>query len=510
MSLKYLLASTLGLFLGILFAYEVNFSTQVFVVSFVISLTNFLILKFQKPTTYKIKNETSIFLTLFFLFISLGILLGQYNLAQKISRSEAFQDFISQRESFTGIVKEVGQTENSTYLILNLKGEQNYKVKIITAKSQKYMAGDILSFKGQIVSGNVLLPETKEKLNKSFNTEIKNSLHGIEGEVAFPKIETLGRETNFFYTFKNSKNKFVNILNETSPKIVASLSAGATLGEAYLFPQTDLENFRYAGLSHLIVLSGFNITIVILFFGIIFLALNLKLKLRIFLSLLTIIIFIIFVGGEPSIVRAGIMGSLLLLANLFGKQYVAKQGLFLSAFGMLLFNPAIAPYDISFHLSFLATFAILYGLPILDNYKIWQTQNLHSKFFRNTIEIFKITLVIQILILPYLAFTFQKISTLGILSNILVVPVIPIIMLLTLLIIIFYYIFAPLSVLFGYLSYFFCKYIFLVASQVAHFSISKIPTQISLYTLIIIYALIFFLIYFEEERYRLQKYLKNN
>ena len=39
---------------------------------------------------------------------------------------------------------------------------------------------------------------------------------------------------------------------------------------------------------------------------------------------------------------------------------------------MIIINPKIALYDVSFHLSFLATFAILYLVPIFDNYKFFQ------------------------------------------------------------------------------------------------------------------------------------------
>ena len=69
------------------------------------------------------------------------------------------------------------------------------------------------------------------------------------------------------------------------------------------------------------------------------------------------------------------MGAFALISNLYGRQYVAKQTLFISAFIMMCINPYIALYDISFHLSFLATFAIIFYLPIFEEYDFIQKIN---------------------------------------------------------------------------------------------------------------------------------------
>lgn len=299
----------------------------------------------------------------------------------------------------------------------------------------------------------------------------------------------------------------------------AALSAGTTLGDSSLFVREDINAFRVSGLSHIIVLSGFNITILIFVLIYIFSQLNLKLFWRVTLSIFSIICFIIFVGGGPSLVRAGIMGGVLLIASLSGRQYIARQALFLSAFFMMIFNPKIALYDVSFHLSFLATLGILYLVPIFDNYKFFQrdkntdseSEKIKNKFLKNILssilEILKVTLAVQIIVLPYIMFVFGKVSILSLLANILVVPFVPSIMLLSVLVIFFSFFANFVSIFLGYISYLLCEYIFIIARFIASLPFSQIENYISPVTLFLLYLILFLFIYFESVRQKIKSYL---
>ncbi|MEA4910921.1 hypothetical protein SDC9_21764 [bioreactor metagenome] len=515
MPLKYFIAIALGIFLGINIAYSLNFSTEIFFVSLVICFINFLIFKFFKKNSGKEKSETPIFLSILFLSLAFGIILGQISISKSVLQKERFNNFISQKENFIGLISNVKQSEKSQQLILKIKNEDNdFKIKIVTAKFPEFKVGEFIKVEGKIGEGKILLPNTENKINKSFDLEIQDKLKNIDGEIAFPKIltiENLETKVSLFEKFsfylQNQKSNFVKKLDTLAPRVVASLTAGTTLGDDSLFSKEEINNFRISGLSHIIVLSGFNITILIVFFSFLFLNLNLRLKLRIFLTLVSIIIFIIFVGAEPSILRAAIMGGVLLLGNISGRQYVAKQALFLAALFMMILNPKIAVFDISFHLSFLATFGILYLLPIFDEYKFFSQERFKNKFAKNLLEIFKLTLAVQILVSPYIIFKFSNLSLFGIVGNLLVVPVIPIIMFLAFLIILFSFL-PGLSIFFGYLSFIFSKYIFLVVEFISSFSFSKLDFSISSLEMFLIYFLIIFYLSFEKKRIKIQKYLK--
>lgn len=505
MKISFIVSATIGLFIGICLAYSIDFSTQVFLVSLVLGIINFLIYKFNKRSFGVYKSETPIFLSILFLFISFGILLGQNSLSKDISQEKKFNDFISQKDDFIGVIYDVKNTEKSQQLFIHLN-ETDFKIKIIAGRFPIYKIGQVLSIQGDIKDNSIVLPEVTNGLNKSFDVSIHDSLKDIDGEIAFPKMKVLGIEEGFIYKIKNLKNRFVEILDEVSPRSVAALSAGTTLGDESLFSKEDLDSFRTASLSHIIVLSGFNITILILFFSGLFLLLRVRLKWRIFFTILAIIIFIVFVGLSTSIIRAAIMGSILLLANISGRQYVAKQALFISAFIMMLISPKIAPYDISFHLSFLATAGILYLVSLFDKYKFFKKENYKNSFTKYILDFFKVTLAVQIFVLPYIMYTFGTVSVFGIIANILVVPFVGVVMLLALLIIISYFIFPLIAQMFSMISFICCKYIFSVANFFSSFSFSKINSTISISTLIILYLLLVFLIYFENKRFKIKKY----
>lgn len=512
MKLSFLIAATLGLFLGICFAYNINFSSQIFIVSLVLSIINFFIFKFYKNKLLKNGNSISIFFIFLFLFVSLGILLGQNSIYNTSLQKKNFNNFISQKNVFTGYVFKIKDTENSKQLFLKIKdiqSENNYIIKVITSNLFKYQVGDVLSVEGKISKKEILLPSVEKNTNLSFDIARQNSFKKIDGEIVFGKINFLGKKRSVIYQIKNLRSNFVDILDKMSPRVVTALSAGTTFGDGSFFNKSDINNFRLAGISHIIVLSGFNITILVLFFSFLFLKVNLKLYWRVVLNIFCICIFIIFVGGEASIIRAGIMSSVFLISSIFGRQYFAKQGLFLAVFFMMVFNPVIAVFDVSFHLSFLATFGILYFIPILNKYAFFKKYERKNYFLKSILQIFKTTLAAQIFVTPYIMFIFGKVSIFSIIVNILVLPFVPIIMFLCLLIIIFYFLYSPISIMFGYISFIFCKYIFLISEYFAKISPKDNYSYISIFNMIIIYILILFFFYFEKERLKVKKYLEN-
>lgn len=518
MYLKYFIGVAIGLFFGIFITYKSDFSSQFFIVSSFICIINFFIYKFSKRNFGVYRNETSIFLSILFLFLSLSILLSQFSLSKDISHKEKFENSFSQKEIFIGKIREIKNNENSKEITLNIKDEKEiYRIKILTSKLADYKMGQDIKVEGKINLKNILLPSTEYKINNSFDINSQNNLKNIDADIIFPKITVLENSENdsfkenienLVFGFLNFKNEVLNIFEKVPSRNVGALSAGTLLGDDSLFSKEEKNNFRIAGLSHIIVLSGFNISILISSFSFLFLNLNFDLKKRIFFTIFSIFIFIIFVGISPSIVRAGIMGVSLLLAYAYGKQYTAKQFLFLSVILMMIINTKIAIYDASFHLSFLATFAILYFVPILEKYSFFKKEQNINIIKKNILEVFKITLSVQIFVIPYIIFTFNEISIFGLISNILVLPFVPIIMLLAFLIIIFYFIFAPISILFSYISFVFSKYIFLISELISSISFSKIEINISVLFMILIYLFLIFFIYFEEKRFRIKKYLE--
>jgi hypothetical protein len=147
---RYLISITLGLFFGIIFAFKLNFSSQIFFVSFVICILNIFIYKFSRRSFGVFKSKAPLILSFFFFFISVGIVLGQISISKDIERQTFFTNFISREESFTGFVNNINKSLSSQSFILNLSGKENFKLKIITNISPEYFSGEKIIVKGKI------------------------------------------------------------------------------------------------------------------------------------------------------------------------------------------------------------------------------------------------------------------------------------------------------------------------------------------------------------------------
>lgn len=208
----------------------------------------------------------------------------------------------------------------------------------------------------------------------------------------------------------------------------ASFAAGLLLGSRKGMPQDLADAFQAVGLTHIVAISGYNITLVIAAMFLMFSFL--PLKSRVVVSSVAIFIFVVLVGASAAVVRAGIMGVLTLWALFSGHKSQVFFALLWSAVVMVIFNPYILAFDVGFQLSFASTFGLLVFVPILE------------KALPGKASIFKealsLTLAAQVATFPLMTFHFGRVSLLSPLANVLVAPFLP-----------FAMFFAMLSLIFG-------------------------------------------------------------
>ena len=148
-----------------------------------------------------------------------------------------------------------------------------------------------------------------------------------------------------------------------------ALLAGILYGERGLSRAANL-SFRNAGMTHLIAVSGSNITLIVSFFVPLFILLGYRRKSAIILSGLGILLFVLFVGAQASVVRAALMGWLALLARVFGRKAEAMRLLAIAAAIIVIFDPWALAFDAGFALSFLATWGLIaWARPIAEHLK---------------------------------------------------------------------------------------------------------------------------------------------
>ncbi|MBI5421384.1 MAG: ComEC/Rec2 family competence protein [Parcubacteria group bacterium] len=219
-----------------------------------------------------------------------------------------------------------------------------------------------------------------------------------------------------------TKNAFTQNITRALPEPYASFGVSLLMGKAGL-PSSLLNEMRATGTTHLIALSGFNISVISLYLFGFLLFLRFHRKLALIVSSILVILFVIMVGGEASLVRAAVMGELLLIAQFIGRRYHFRRAILCAAFGMVLFNPDVVALDIGFQLSFLSTLGITYLSPIFE--KRWGG----GKSFLDWRSQFYSTLASQIMAFPILITTFHSFSLLAFITNILILFAIPFTML---------------------------------------------------------------------------------
>jgi len=216
------------------------------------------------------------------------------------------------------------------------------------------------------------------------------------------------------------KHFFLTSSERVLPEPDAGLLGGIIWGEKHGVPENLTENFRNSGLIHIIVLSGYNMTIVALFMMWLFGRFPPRMKFS--LGIGSIAAFAIAAGGGATVFRAATMAILALIAKGTGRPYAVPVSLSVAAFLMLLWNPRVLVHDPSFQLSFIATLGLIYIAPLVER---------HAQFLPREFgirEISAATIGTQIAVLPLLLFMMGTLSLVSLPANLIALPLIPAVM----------------------------------------------------------------------------------
>jgi competence protein ComEC len=219
----------------------------------------------------------------------------------------------------------------------------------------------------------------------------------------------------------------VGKLGSGQPEPMASLTAGILLGVQKELPHDFYQALAQTGTLHMVAASGYNVMLVA---GLIT-ALCVSWAGRrggTLLSILGIWLYVGLSGGSPSVVRAGIMGSLTLSAYFWGRPTEAKYLLGVTVFVWGMIQPRILA-DIGFQLSVVATAGILYGVPILD--RIFGHFGWGQSVLTSLTRALSPTLAATIATAPLILWYFGRLSPWSVAINLLLLPIVPWIMGLT-------------------------------------------------------------------------------
>ncbi len=206
-----------------------------------------------------------------------------------------------------------------------------------------------------------------------------------------------------------------NSLNQTLPEPHASLAAGIILGQKRSLPPAFTDDLNKVGLSHIVAISGFNITIIFVLLGAV-LSAYWRPRSVFWIGTLIALVLVLLTGMPASIVRAAIFSILLLYGRTIGRKASQANLMLLAAVVMLLANPFLLYYDLGFQLSFLAFIGLIYISPIFRHY-LYQSKSgfLQTWLLTPLAE----TLGAQLAVAPLIMAMFGRLSLISPLSNIL-------------------------------------------------------------------------------------------
>lgn len=370
------------------------------------------------------------------IFMSLGAL--RYQLVE--FNSNDLQQYNQKEITLLGrVISEPDIRENATQLTIEVeKILYNQKIIFISGKTliktnkyPSYNYADIVEAKGFLK-----IPETFE----GFDYQNYLAKKGIYSLIDWPEIKILSKENylNVFQFFYGQILKFKNNIRENINKsfsfIESKLLAGILLGDQSGFSQDFKDKLNITGLRHITAVSGMNVAILCSVFMSLFLGFGLWRGQAFYLTLFFIFLFVLMIGFQASVIRAGIMGSIVLLAQKVGRLPNSTRIIVFTAAIMILINPMILVWDVGFQLSFLAILGIvLLSQPIGSILKF-----IPQEKFINLRSVVSATLSAQVFTLPILIYNFGRISLISTVTNILVVPMVDLIM-------IFGFVFAILS-----------------------------------------------------------------
>jgi len=390
-----------------------------------------------------------------------GILRFQSFVHTTTSSALNFYNDMPEIVQLVGVVsEEPDRRNNHTKYVLEISQLNEKKVAgrilIKASRLPKYFYGDELK-----LFGGIKTPFESD----DFSYRDYLSRYGIYSITYYPRIEKIskGNKSFIFSKLFIFKEKFEAKINQIFPEPHASFEAGLLIGSRRGIPEDVLEDFNTTGLTHIIAISGYNISILIAFITAIF-GNYISRKYQFPLAVVFVVAFTFLVGGGAAVTRAAIMGLLAFYALTHGRQYHVGVALTLTASMMIMWNPQILFNDVSFQLSFAAVAGLIFVSPFLENF----VKKIPNKFAIR--ESLLLTLSAQITAVPLIVFYFDRLSLISPLANILVAPAIPLAMLSGFVAVVVGAIYLPAGILIGFFTYGLLSYILFIAEWGAKLS----------------------------------------
>ena len=334
--------------------------------------------------------------------------------------------------------------------------------------------------------------EVKCKLNKpepieNFRYDMYLARFGVFSICSDPKIKKIGEGKGSFVlqNIFTLKDVIADRVNQLWHEPYAGFMAGLLYGYRGGLGSLN-ELFNITGVTHIIAISGYNISIIAAILITICVHILIPRKKAFWLVSTGIVLFVIFAGASGSVVRAGIMGIIVLYAKQIGRMSRVGNVMAFTAVIMCVQNPYVLIWDAGFQLSFIATIGLVYLAPVIEKYfkKVPEVIGLKESFI-STISAIVATL-------PLILYQFGRLSIVAPIVNVLILWTIPWLMLGGFATLIFSFLYFPLAKALAWVVWVGMRYVVFVVKKFAGLEFASTELHISFLVMILFYLVIYF------------------
>ena len=372
-------------------------------------------------------------------------------------------------EYFTAIVISKGEekeykdvyeieVQNGIKLLLNIKKSKNKNIKLNYGdKIEFYLEYERPSSARNYMGFDYSLYLRTKKIYGTVNVKQEN--------IKIISHDNTNIVLKQIYKLRNLMKKQINKL---LPEETAGLCMGMLIGDISNIDENMQENFRNSNLSHILAVSGANVSYIIVSITYIFNKMCFRKRLSKIISIFLLILFMLLTGCTASVNRACIMAILMLIADLLYRKSDVYNNLAISALILLIINPYTA-LDIGFQLSYMGTIGIVFLHDKVSN--IIKTNNKIIKYF---LEMIYVTTCANIAIIPIMMFHFNTLSLTFYFSNVLAGPILGVVVIVGFIMFFISLIFNPIAIVIAFVLNLMLKFIIKIAEITASMPFSKI------------------------------------
>lgn len=337
--------------------------------------------------------------------IASGLLLGVWRGSEMGAALKGYQPYVAQKVTLRAVVK-----EDTTY---NDKRQLDLRATEVTLDG-KHLPGTL-----RVTTFDPVQPRRGETIEVT--GKLMDGFGSYQAAIYYANVTVLERPVSWH---EQIRRQFMAAIFSILPEPQASLGLGFLIGLKSSLPDKFDDQLRLLGLTHIIVASGFNLTILV------------RLARRLFarfskyqatlMSVLLMSGFLLVTGFSASMSRAALVTSLSLAAWYYGRKIHPVVLLLVAAAITTAINPLYLWSDLGWWLSFLAFAGVMLGAPLIQWRMFGEKQP--PALMQVAIE----TVCAQLTTLPLIMLIFGTFSVLSLPANLLIVPFIPLAMLLTL------------------------------------------------------------------------------